>query len=1346
MFRFYGPPTEEFFATAVGISRDMFVETYGDVAKLSQLMLAPLGVGSQASASSVLGDEVAQEEYMRLFRKWEEVISRSVYAAKKISEDRVAASMHLFLEMEKDSVVLGSIRQEAANVNAILSPPSVVALVEAVELTEMGLSNYQNLRKKYGIDEGGEVEVPEKDAWILGTVTNSEESRQLNLNTPEIATHLMKRVLLALRLLFDSVDASQLPASWGDKYALDKAAAADGISVRRYAFTPHDVLLFYPKKKEEHEDGAGEEKKEKATTIGIAAEVTDTLMRSLQVAVPDSDAPLVTVTVQQYFALLDAHGRSPSVERALASLFHLDVKEENSRGSTSTAMPPAGSPLCLLDRVRIGAYEHLLADPFVGTDLSTTLALSAPYSPVASALTQLGCKGASTSSSSSDEEGEGVNPAETKKARALGVLVASNQLMAAQADAAKVASSVEAGKILEKALKSACATVLEKAEGEDESSSSEDEDEDEVEDDSFDQEEVLQVLVEAIPETLLASVLTDRASNLVSHYNNLLTEAMSYAASFPDGESEDPNESTSLQTALQCVDFAIARRPYDGSAYAVRSQIHGLFGMREIEEREMELMEGLGGDDDGDGEGREECAHLKAAAKDALAAFHIGGSSDLALAGSAEDACRQASRLAAKLHYKDKMNDIRGSAASGQHSSGENEMPLQWLVQAYLCGYEPPSLALSVPLLAIAKDDGLSGDMSIDCGYLTLEDVKAPYKRCKGSSSLDDSGMNDIDDEGVVDNSDHANDPYLALLPMPPAGFLDSPDGDNDGESGVIMTGLRYDRQAFHLLRHLVTLLEGCILAGMTTATSDGNSSSRQHDNFSGSSGDDVKKAMRGMERFIKKETSVDDDDAVPGVNGVNVKVEDKEGDFLSNLTAVHTPFSMVAHGVCVVEEGEAVDSTAGSRGSSEAMTGIDITGDKAAVASTSVPVCKQVCTNFVEVSRILHMTATSKFTGVSFCPITHLVKSVAPVVNSDDDDNDAVVEVSVPIRARLLNLCSVTAYLLGDAEGAVSCLRCSLDLLPVLTDVDLCKNEAYNLDPCGLLDSGIKLGALLCDMDEREEAEQVLTSVHMAAERIGLTGFLQEQDDEEGVYLSVGEAVQLPARGQTGYLGCQAVAMLHLAELSIHRMSLDEAQMTLSRASRLVTRVTRDGPDSLDWRVWSRFAAQLDTNVQSLLGVVLFRKNPEDADQALRLLKRACSEAPDSLYLHLSYGEVLGQAGDLVGSLACFHQAHTIDPTHPLPFVNAARTYQQLSQTATAKKHLDRALELDPSFSLTYIDVAQAALQAGETEKALQILDRALVLARHVSDLLDVLTAKRVAELQLCLQQEGLYVPPVLV
>jgi hypothetical protein len=67
-----------FFKTATPIGRDLFVETYQDVARISQLLVAPLGAGYRACATNVISPESALEEYTKLFRQWEEVISRSV--------------------------------------------------------------------------------------------------------------------------------------------------------------------------------------------------------------------------------------------------------------------------------------------------------------------------------------------------------------------------------------------------------------------------------------------------------------------------------------------------------------------------------------------------------------------------------------------------------------------------------------------------------------------------------------------------------------------------------------------------------------------------------------------------------------------------------------------------------------------------------------------------------------------------------------------------------------------------------------------------------------------------------------------------------------------------------------------------------------------------------------------------------------------------------------------------------------------------------------------------------------------------------------------------------------------
>ena len=74
----------------------------------------------------------------------------------------------------------------------------------------------------------------------------------------------------------------------------------------------------------------------------------------------------------------------------------------------------------------------------------------------------------------------------------------------------------------------------------------------------------------------------------------------------------------------------------------------------------------------------------------------------------------------------------------------------------------------------------------------------------------------------------------------------------------------------------------------------------------------------------------------------------------------------------------------------------------------------------------------------------------------------EVVFDVSHALRARLLNLCGSLAYLAGDAVGAVQCFRTSLQFDPLL------------------LDSQIKLGSLLVDMDEMKEVKCAIKFVNI--------------------------------------------------------------------------------------------------------------------------------------------------------------------------------------------------------------------------------------------------------------------------
>ena len=109
---------------------------------------------------------------------------------------------------------------------------------------------------------------------------------------------------------------------------------------------------------------------------------------------------------------------------------------------------------------------------------------------------------------------------------------------------------------------------------------------------------------------------------------------------------------------------------------------------------------------------------------------------------------------------------------------------------------------------------------------------------------------------------------------------------------------------------------------------------------------------------------------------------------------------------------------------------------------------------------------------------------------------------------------------------------------------------------------------------------------------------------------------------------------------------------------------------------------------------------------------------------------------------MTSFKKAAALDSRSPLPFINAARTYQQVGQLETAKRHLSRAFSLDSNLAMSHIDMCQLQLQSGQTEMALETLEKALLLSRHMSEIRDVLVAKQMALAQLVLEEQGISCP----
>lgn len=272
---------------------------------------------------------------------------------------------------------------------------------------------------------------------------------------------------------------------------------------------------------------------------------------------------------------------------------------------------------------------------------------------------------------------------------------------------------------------------------------------------------------------------------------------------------------------------------------------------------------------------------------------------------------------------------------------------------------------------------------------------------------------------------------------------------------------------------------------------------------------------------------------------------------------------------------------------------------------------------------------------------------------------------------------------------------------------------------------------------------------------------------------------------------------MIHLAELHIHdsnfalaRSILQEANSNLSRslsdpekhfsgtrscklASDILAEYLlrcRNSSSTLMFRSKQQIQLErlqcrrklcvyrLHANVSCLRAVVAFRKDPTQPEIALDILHEAIriqsalasgtdgrkqNESQARLYLTLCLGEITSQAGDIVAALDLFAQAATLDPLNPLPYTNAARAYQQLTQHEAAEMHLLQAIGLDPSLAMTRVDFAQLLSLQGKTVPALKVLDEALKTARHASEIRDVLTARTVTVLQQQLQDRGICLKP---
>ena len=89
-------------------------------------MQAPFGLS--CNAVDVLDKENLLEEYSSIYQSWEDIFSRLIYSKRGIPDDRVAATIHRYLEIKKDPNVLDVIEKAARAMKSLIEPPNALEL------------------------------------------------------------------------------------------------------------------------------------------------------------------------------------------------------------------------------------------------------------------------------------------------------------------------------------------------------------------------------------------------------------------------------------------------------------------------------------------------------------------------------------------------------------------------------------------------------------------------------------------------------------------------------------------------------------------------------------------------------------------------------------------------------------------------------------------------------------------------------------------------------------------------------------------------------------------------------------------------------------------------------------------------------------------------------------------------------------------------------------------------------------------------------------------------------------------------------------------------------------------
>ena len=784
-----------------------------------------------------------------------------------------------------------------------------------------------------------------------------------------------------------------------------------------------------------------------------------------------------------------------------------------------------------------------------------------------------------------------------------------------------------------------------------------------------------------------------------------------------------------IEEALEDINRALEIDPKLASCYKNRFKIYSRMAMAKLEDerlRQMEVADNCDGSESDDDNEPNSNSFLMKSAYDALAAFILDGSTNLLLAGAAEDATREACREEAKEYFWDRIDndesdddatDDSDDEAKGmsscvedrssskeqrgristllQESCDENNdsllktivssttLPRSWLINSYMTLFAPLDVAfdISIDYITSARgyvEDGLGEDVNIPFHHLIDENEnKAPMEGDADAFNLICIVANFLMKCKIAGHTESTETFSKNITPL---------HTDSDNIISLVNPSENCENNEHHQS-------EMCSDSSKVEVWHMDCADDIIHEVISSRHNDTPPELLMSGRILTSRVDEEKNMQCVVQSSVESLRIDNDVGDDETHIPkvdmAASTPFNESSG---FIEAFRIISSSASSSligaifnwsycGESDDATGEQILGDTDAAITTP-----------------------------QFRISVELLPSLMASVDKSSDEVELdsydinLRSVSRRLRSRLLSLCGSISYMCGDAMGGYECMKASI----LLDD--------------NMLDSRLKVGSILLEMDELDKAEaQLMEAKH-------------RQCWEDDICLN-----------------------LHIAELYLHRMEYSSAVRLLRTTSRRLDFLMQGWEGLISEK---HVAEHIGPNVISLLGVAEFRVAPDTPTKALNVLQNGINTFPGNVSLHVSYGEILGQSGDPAGALKSYAKASNIEPNHPLPFLNASRVYQQLNQHQLCKVHMAKALDLDRSLSLTLVDIAQFKLhekrfafhgdgsspeQVADNHDILDdmsseaILNSALDVSRHVSEVIDVYTARQIARFYARLGESGL-------